>query len=64
MLVGVFRGVWVIEYRRGVTKRIWGRLWHFHDQCSSYPTQSFAIRKDRPDEDELCARCAALAHGR
>ena len=54
----------VMEYRRGVTKRVKGKLWHFNDQCVGYPTQTFAIRKDKPSDDELCARCATLSHKR
>jgi len=54
----------LIEYRRGVTKRVIGKLWHFNDQCVGYPTQTFAIRKDKPTDDELCARCASLTQKR
>lgn len=54
----------MIEYRRGVIKRAMGKLWHFNDQCVGYPTQTFAIRKDKPSDDELCARCEALSQKR
>ena len=64
MIEGGCLGEPVIEYRRGVIKRAMGKLWHFHDQCLGYPTQTFAIRKDKPSDDELCARCQALSQKR
>jgi hypothetical protein len=51
------------EYRRGIEKGVWQKHWHFHDHCARYPRNSFAIRSKKPDEDELCAACDALAHG-
>ena len=29
--------------------------------AKSYPFDTFAIRKDRPTDDQLCSRCAACA---
>jgi hypothetical protein len=55
------------DYRRGVEykggRMQWQTLWHFNEKCEGYPTQAFAIRKDRPSDDDLCSRChrAALA---
>jgi hypothetical protein len=51
----------MIEYRRGVASKRKNGLWHWHPDCESYPTQSFSIRKDRPTDDDLCARCHGLA---
>ena len=48
-----------LEYRRGVEQNTWQRLWHFNELCRSYPTRNFALRKDKPSEDELCARCCS-----
>jgi hypothetical protein len=48
------------EYRRGVELNTWQRLWHFNEHCQSFPTRAFAIRRDRPSDDELCARCCSL----
>jgi hypothetical protein len=47
------------EYRRGVELGVWQRLWHFNEMCPSFPTRSFAIRKETPSDDELCARCCS-----
>jgi hypothetical protein len=46
-----------VEYRRGIESNVWQKLWHFNENCRSYPTGAFALRKDKPSEDELCARC-------
>jgi len=51
----------VVEYRRGVASSTKNRLWHFHPDCGSYPIRTFAIRKDEPSDEELCAKCAGLA---
>ena len=48
------------DYRRGKKNGAWSKLWHFNEQCDSYPVGTFAIRYDKPSEDELCARCDAL----
>ena len=51
----------MVEYRRGVASKRKNDLWHWHQECESYPTGTFAIRKDRPLDDDLCSRCAAAA---
>jgi hypothetical protein len=47
----------MIEYRRGVELKAWDRLWHCSETCESYPLQNFIVRKMKPSDDELCARC-------
>lgn len=49
------------EYRRGIIKDGWQKLWHFHEACTSYPVRNFAVSKARPDDDELCSRCVSLS---
>ena len=55
----------VRDYRRGIEdkdgKRQWQKLWHFNVKCKDYPTRNFAIRKDRPSDDELCSQCDRAA---
>jgi hypothetical protein len=46
-----------LEYRRGVELKSWQRLWHFSNKCPSFPSRNFAIRRDRPSDDDLCSRC-------
>lgn len=53
--------LFLIEYRRGVGRKARNSLWHFHEDCQSFPTQTFAIRKDKPSDDDLCARCDGYA---
>jgi hypothetical protein len=48
-----------LEHRRGVEQGIWRRLWHFNKACGNYPSRSFAIRKDKPSKNALCARCCS-----
>jgi hypothetical protein len=54
-------GAPVRDYRRGLDdkggKMEWQKLWHFNEKCKGYPTRAFAIRKDRPSDDDLCSRC-------
>lgn len=52
----------MVEYRRGVAKKRQNDFWHFHSECESYPIKTFAIRQQRPLDDDLCARCRALAN--
>jgi len=58
-------GAFVDEYRRGIDEqkpqKTWQRLWHFSERCEHYPTRNFVTQRDRPPEDELCARCANFA---
>jgi hypothetical protein len=55
------------DYRRGIEldggNSKWQRLWHFNQRCDSYPARNFVIRRDRPSDDELCARCDSRATG-
>ena len=51
----------MVEYRRSVARKRKNDLWHWHPDCESYPAETFAIRKDRPRDDDLCSRCAASA---
>ena len=48
------------DYRRGVVNMRKNDLWHWHEECASYPTRAFIRRGDRPPDDELCGRCAAF----
>jgi len=48
------------EYRRGIKDGEWQKLWHFNTACPNYPTRTFAIQREKPSDDELCSRCAAL----
>jgi len=41
----------------------WQKLWHFNPKCEGYPTGTFAIRKDRPSDDELCSQCHRASYG-
>lgn len=51
----------MIEFRRGVRRTRKNDLWHWHPDCESYPTKTFAIRTIKPIDDDLCARCHSLA---
>jgi hypothetical protein len=42
----------------------WQKHWHFSADCVRFPMRSFAIRRDRPSDDDLCASCHSLAQGR
>lgn len=48
------------EYRRGVELNVFQKLWHCNQACKSFPTRNFAVRRDKPSDDELCARCCSL----
>ena len=50
------------EYRRGLSKGVRQKWWHYHEQCEEYPTRTFSIRNTRPPEDEVCSRCDELKH--
>lgn len=49
-------------YRRAVASKRKNDLWHWHPDCESYPARTFAIRNDKPSDDDLCGRCHSLAH--
>jgi hypothetical protein len=51
------------EYRRAPMNERKNDLWHFHPDCSSYPSRSFAIGHHQPTDDDLCAKCASLSGG-
>lgn len=51
----------MVEYRRGVASARKNELWHWRPDCQSYPTRTFVIRKQKPSDDDLCARCADRA---
>ena len=54
----------MIEFRRGVASQRKNDFWHWHPDCLSFPEKAFSIRKDKPSDDDLCARCARLfGHG-
>jgi len=55
------REQFMVEYRRGVVGHRRNELWHSHTDCESYPTKMFALRTDKPAEDELCPTCKRLA---
>jgi hypothetical protein len=50
-----------MEYRRGIelgqSGLVWQKQWHSSPECESYPTRSFKIGRERPDDDDLCAVC-------
>lgn len=60
-------GAPVRDYRRGIETKNGQtqiqKLWHFDDKCEGYPTRNFAVRKDRPSDDDLCSRCARASSG-
>jgi len=43
-------GLGVKEYRRGIVKGVWQKLWHFHEDCPDYPTRD---RKSKAKEHSL-----------
>ena len=45
------------EYRRGTASSRKNDLWHWNPDCLSYPSGAYLIRKDKPSDDDLCARC-------
>jgi hypothetical protein len=51
------------DYRRGLVEGkaglVWQKLWHFSPQCDHYPTRNFEAQRDRPSDDDLCAKCQA-----
>jgi len=49
------------EYRRGIAQGVWQKLWHYNEACPNYPLRNFAIRREKPSSDELCARCTTQA---
>lgn len=51
----------MVDYRRGVASKRKNDLWHWHPDCDSYPMSTFVIRKDKPSDDDLCARCESLS---
>ena len=51
----------MVEFRRGIASKRKNDLWHWQPDCESYPIKTFAIRKDKPSDDDLCARCHAFA---
>ena len=58
-------GVGPRDYRRGIEEKKgtmqWQKLWHFNEACDDYPTQNFAVRKDRPLDDDLRSKCHRTA---
>jgi hypothetical protein len=51
----------MVEYRRGIASKRKNDLWHFHPECESYPTKTFAIRQQKPLDSDLCSQCSSLA---
>ena len=53
------------EYRLGIEDKdgqnVWQKLWHFNEKCEHYPKRNFAVRKDRPSDDDLCSECERAA---
>jgi len=44
-------------------RRRWDRGdndWHFHPECSDWPSVNYNERTDQPAEEELCQQCLAL----
>ena len=50
----------VTTYRRGLKNGVWDRSWHWNDGCAEFPTGTCVMRRDRPPDELLCARCVAL----
>jgi hypothetical protein len=48
-------------YRRGVElkdgRSAWQKLWHFNETCQGFPSRNFAVRHDRPGDNDLCYQC-------
>ena len=55
------------DYRRGLVEDkgglVWQKLWHYSPKCDHYPTRNFEMRRDRPLDDDLCAKCESKANG-
>jgi hypothetical protein len=51
----------MVEYRRGVSSKRKNDLWHFHPECESFPSKTFAVRQDKPWEGNMCSECVALS---
>lgn len=56
------------EFRRGLEQKkyryVWQNLWHFDEGCPSFPRRAFEVRRDRPSDDELCAKCHTLSRAK
>jgi len=54
-------GDYMTDYRRGVELNradiVWQKVWHYSQACEDFPTRNFAVRQDRPSDDDLCHRC-------
>jgi hypothetical protein len=48
------------EFRRAAFSQRKNDLWHWHPDCPAFPKDGAAIRKDKPFDEDLCARCAGL----
>lgn len=51
----------MVDYRRGLESQRKSPFWHWHTDCQFYPWKAFALRTDKPSNDELCERCANLS---
>ncbi len=51
----------MIEYRRGVPSKRKSNHWHWRPECEFYPQDAFAIRRDKPFDDEICSQCKAAS---
>lgn len=45
-----------MEYRK---KKTGSDTWHFCKNCSSWPTEDYVTRYDKPTSGELCNQCRA-----
>src|SRR5438045_530943 len=57
-------GTNMAEYRRGLASERANHLWHWQPGCPSFPTNAYEIRKDRPADESLCARCERITEER
>ena len=59
--LGAAKTEWLlVEYRRAPAGDRKNELWHWHPDCLSYPTRGFAIRWEKPLDENLCSRCKSL----
>jgi hypothetical protein len=55
----------VRSYRRGIEEKagqnVWQKHWHFNEKCEAFPSRNFAVRTNKPSDDDLCSRCERTA---
>ena len=51
----------MVVYRRAIVTVRKNNLWHWREECQSYPSRDFASSNDKPADDELCRPALRLA---